>query len=87
MEEPLPALDFLEERSMRLRTNHTVAGNPDRFRADVTIRPDIEWREKLPARDKLLVTALTLPLLHRYGYLPVPPPGDSRARIQPARVL
>lgn len=87
MEEPLPALDFLEASSMRLRTNHTVAGNPDRFRADVTIRPDVEWREKLPARDKLLVTALTLPLLLHYGYLPPSAAGKSRARIQPARVL
>ena len=87
MEEPLPALDFLGKRTLRLRTNHTVAGNPDRFRADVTIWPDIEWREKLPARDKLLVTALTLPLLRRYGYLPLTAMGESRVLIHPARVL
>ena len=87
MEEPLPALDFLKEQPMLLRTNHTVAGNPDRFRASVTIRPDVEWREKLSVRDHLLVTALTFPLLMRYGYLLPQPSDGNQVCIQPSRVL
>ncbi len=86
LDEPLPDLNFLKSQPMRLRTNHTVAGNPDRFRAEVTIRPDIEWREKLPAQDRRLVTALTFPLLLRCGYLSGSP-EESQAHIQPSSVL
>ena len=48
--------------------NHTVGGNPVRFRGEVTIRPDEEWQEALGAGDRRLVTALTWPLLRAYGY-------------------
>ena len=85
MDEPLPALDFLDARPVRLRTNHTVAGNPDRFQAEVQIRPDVAWQTNMAPRDRRLVTALTLPLLMRYGYLsPRPAPKPRRL---PVRVL
>ena len=49
--------------------NHTVGGNPMRFETgDVTVRPDDEWKVSLGRRDRMLVTALTWPLLHAYGY-------------------
>lgn len=86
MDEPAPPLDFLQTMPMRLRTNHTVAGNPDRFQAEVTIRPDSEWHQKMTPRDRRLVTALTFPGLLRYGYLPAPSPV-LRECIQPAGVL
>jgi hypothetical protein len=48
---------------------HTVSGNPVRLEhGAVRIRLDDEWRTQLPRRSKLIVTALTLPLLVRYGY-------------------
>jgi hypothetical protein len=51
--------------------NHTVAGNPVRFSAQaLAVRPDIEWQRALPSADKRTVTALTLPLLTAYGYVP-----------------
>jgi hypothetical protein len=86
VDEPAPALDFLQDPAMRLRTNHTVAGNPDRFQAEVRIRPDDEWRRRMAPRDRRLVTALTLPLLRRYGYL-APPAPARRPRIRTAGVL
>ena len=49
--------------------NHTVAGNPVRFSTEpLALRPDLEWQEALPPADKRMVTALTWPLLRRYGY-------------------
>lgn len=53
-----------------LRTNHTVSGNPLRFVGpSLMVRPDTEWRTRMRANDRRLVTALTLPMLARYGYL------------------
>ncbi len=50
--------------------HHSIGGNPVRFhRGGITIRADEEWRRKLPRRGRLEVTAFTLPLLLRYGYL------------------
>jgi hypothetical protein len=49
--------------------NHTVGGNPMRFdAAHIEIRPDVEWRTGLSARDRRTVEALTWPLRRRYGY-------------------
>ena len=57
------------EREVKLGVSHTVSGNPNRFDTGaVELRPDREWISKMNPRDKALVTALTLPLLPRYGY-------------------
>ncbi|HEX6107752.1 MAG TPA: sulfotransferase [Gemmatimonadales bacterium] len=62
-------LGFLDEGRLALGPNHTVAGNPLRFqRGPVPIRPDVEWRSRLDPRARRVVTALTWPLLLRYGY-------------------
>jgi hypothetical protein len=52
-----------------LRPTHTVSGNPLRFKqGPLKIRLDDEWRDAMLARDRQTVTAVTLPLLTRYGY-------------------
>lgn len=57
------------ERVIELGENHTLAGNPGRFKhGRVEIRSDDEWREKMPRTHRWLVTAITAPLLWRYGY-------------------
>ncbi len=49
---------------------HTVAGNPMRFQTGRTeIKADLEWKTALPLAAKVMTTALTWPLLLRYGYL------------------
>ncbi len=49
---------------------HSVSGNPIRFdRGDRRIAVDLEWTRAMPAGDRRTVSALTLPLLARYGYL------------------
>ena len=64
-----PALSFIRGRDVHLRANHTVAGNPMRFRVgNVSLRVDDEWTRRLPAGDRRLVSLLTWPLLRRYGY-------------------
>jgi hypothetical protein len=61
--------DFLADGEVRLTTNHTVSGNPLRFsQATLRIRPDTEWRDRMRGGDRYLVTAMTWPLLLRYGY-------------------
>jgi len=60
---------FADERSVVLGDNHTVSGNPDRFsRGRVQVRPDDRWTHEMLPRDRWTTTALTAPLLLRYGY-------------------
>jgi hypothetical protein len=48
---------------------HTASGNPMRFTTGkVAIRRDDRWRTAMPPSHRRTVTALTLPLLARYGY-------------------
>jgi hypothetical protein len=62
---------FLDDRTMSLGVDHTVSGNPMCFKhGNVRWREDTEWKEKLQGYRRLGVTALTLPLLLRYGYVP-----------------
>lgn len=68
------ALQFIQggaaDRWAELGPAHTASGNPMRFESgQVLIRPDVRWETALPARHRRLVTALTLPLLPRYGYV------------------
>lgn len=56
-------------RIARLDTNHTLYGNGNRFQVGpVPIQADEEWRREMPPRDRALVTAVTWPLLLRYGF-------------------
>ncbi|MGH2699992.1 MAG: sulfotransferase [Actinomycetota bacterium] len=55
----------------QLRDDHTVAGNPIRFkRGDTRLRLDDEWQASMPFSGKLVMTSLTLPGLARYGFGP-----------------
>lgn len=61
-------------RDLTMGENHIVAGNRSRFtRGVIQLREDAEWVEKLPVRDRKVITRLARPLLRRYGY-----PTDSR---------
>ena len=62
-----PALS--PSKSIVLPVNHMIGGNPVRFvQNEIQIREDDEWKTAMRPRDKLAVTAITLPLLLRYGY-------------------
>lgn len=52
-----------------LTAAHTVSGNPMRFQTgSVPIVADETWRTASSRRDLATVTAITLPLLHHFGY-------------------
>ena len=83
------AVPALEDNSVELSTNHTVSGNPSRFRTgSIRVRPDERWRAELSGPRWWAATLLALPLLGRYGYrvrrgrdergadAPPPPPAD-----------
>jgi hypothetical protein len=74
-------LDILDGTALKVAENHTVAGNPSRFSTGaVQIRPDTAWQQELPAGRRRLVTALTSPLLRRYGYPIRTAKGPPRAQ-------
>ncbi len=60
----------VQGHTVDLHTNHTVTGNPDRFRTGRTVIRDRDdtWRTELPIPARLTAAALAGPLLWRYGY-------------------
>lgn len=64
------SLDFIDGYNVKLKVNHTVSGNPMRFdHGVIKIHPDMEWQQKMAKMQKFTVTALTWPLLLKYGYM------------------
>ena len=60
---------FVDEHTFRAEPTHGVGGNPSKFSlGDVAIAEDEEWRTAMPALDRWLTTAVSAPLLGRYGY-------------------
>jgi hypothetical protein len=61
-------LPFSDGHTVNLGGNHTVSGNPDRYRrGPVPVREDNRWKDQMPARDKAIVSLLTVPLMHHYS--------------------
>ena len=53
----------------RLEKTHSVSGNPDRFvSGTVELRLDDDWVTSMREQDRRIVSAVTWPLLLRYGY-------------------
>ena len=73
-------LPFVAPDRVQLSPTHSVAGNPNRHDTGVVqVRADVEWQSAMPARDRALVSALTLPGLAVFGY-PVLPRRHTRPR-------
>ena len=65
----VPDLGFIGDGQVDLGVNHTVAGNPMRFRQGrLALKADDEWSTAMPSGQRRTVTAITWPLLLRYGY-------------------
>lgn len=63
-------LPVVTEGRVVLGPSHGLAGNPGRFSTGaLELRRDDRWATEMPATDRAVVTALTLPLLRAYGYL------------------
>ena len=62
-------LPFTGESTIAMTRSHTVMGNPNRHTdGETTLRLDTRWVDKLGTRDRLMATALAVPVLSRYGY-------------------
>jgi Sulfotransferase family len=72
-------LKHLGDGQVTLSPSHGIAGNPSRFRyGEVMLRADEAWREGMSRRDRVLVTAIGLPFLLRYGWRSHPDAGHAR---------
>ncbi|MFZ0887074.1 MAG: sulfotransferase [Candidatus Binataceae bacterium] len=70
-------LPLVGEDCAEIKPAHGIFGNPSRFRTGlVKLSPDEEWRHQMKISHRLLVTALTFPVLARYGYPVMLPNGD-----------
>jgi hypothetical protein len=62
-------MSFVSGRQAVLAPNHLVDGNPVRFaQGPLRLTVDDAWRHQLAAKERRTMTALTYPLLKRYGY-------------------
>ncbi|HUG17291.1 MAG TPA: sulfotransferase [Thermomicrobiales bacterium] len=62
-------LPFSSRSDIVLGPTHTVWGNQNRLRTGpVKLRADEQWKSAMAVSDRILVTALSWPLLLRYGY-------------------
>lgn len=67
---PSTDMRWLKDGEVWLGPAHTVSGNPVRFQQGWTrVKPDLEWREKLAGGQRRVISAVTGPLLAKYGYL------------------
>ncbi len=68
--EPDAVPPLIGDEVLHIRSHHIIAGNANRFQTGrVKLSLDSEWRRKLGRLDALVATAMTFPLLRKYGYL------------------
>jgi hypothetical protein len=76
-------LAHIGDTRISLGSSHGLSGNPSRFRAgDIALRADEAWREQMPRRDRVVVTAIALPFVVGYARLrarQTPPRADAPA--------
>ncbi len=69
MDERVDAPEIFTGSDLKLRINHTLAGNPNRFQVGaIRLKEDDDWKREMDLKDRLQVTTRTWPLLKRYGY-------------------
>ena len=67
--EPAEGIPWIDECTVEGSVKHFVGGNPDRFRVGpITLKEDDEWLTKLSKPDRISTTAVTMPIMLRYGY-------------------
>jgi hypothetical protein len=70
-------LEHIGDNCVTLGPSHGIHGNPMRFRSgEIALRADETWREQMSRRNRILVTAIGLPFLVRYGRHPRTGPRD-----------
>ncbi len=60
---------FVDERTVTLGVNHSIAGNPSRFATGTLVLEDkSEWRKAQSRTERWVTTVVALPFSRRYGY-------------------
>ena len=63
------ALPLQDEHRLNVKVQHTVSGNPVRYKTGkIEVQGDVEWATRMKMHHKMLATAVTWPLLLKYGY-------------------
>ena len=63
-------ISFIKGKKIELGMDHTVSGNPMRFKVgDIELRVDEQWKNEMTKFNKKVVTFMTYPQLKKYGYL------------------
>jgi hypothetical protein len=76
---PPAHLAHIGDGRIMLGTSHGLSGNPSRFReGEITLRADETWRASMSRRDRLIVTAIALPLMLRYGVAAGGSPAEKK---------
>jgi Sulfotransferase family len=76
---PPAHLAHIGDGQIMLGTSHGLSGNPSRFRdGPITLRADETWRASMSRRDRLIVTAIGLPLMLRYGIAAAGSPAEGQ---------
>jgi hypothetical protein len=61
--------NIVNGRTVQFNVNHTVAGNPFRFKTgEIDIKLDSQWLDEMKRKDKWLITLWTFLWLRRYHY-------------------
>lgn len=60
---------FIKQNTVLLNLNHTVSGNPMRFKTgEITLNLDEEWKEKMNKKEKFLTDLFSYIFLKKYHY-------------------
>ncbi len=59
---------FLKERIVKIKRQHTVSGNPDRFKTEAIEIHGLQSQEKIGIIWSAIISMITIPLLKKYGY-------------------
>lgn len=77
---PTSRTPFSDVRTAKLGVNHTISGNPSRFRTGpVVVSGDDEWISRQPVKARWATTLISLPYLGRYEYPILPNRGRPRS--------
>lgn len=74
VQEPATGVQVNDGNRIRLRPTHTTGGNPSRFvTGELILRPDDEWCDKMPLRQRLIASTICAPFvcLMKYPFFPV----------------
>jgi hypothetical protein len=78
-------LPFVDEHTALLAANHTVSGNRSRFvTGAVRVQMDQAWLGRFRGPGRMASTAISLPLLGRFGYPIRASGGSERVQAGPA---